>query len=98
MKLVREVIEKLKEEDIKAQCPHPAQLKVFLETGTKVFTTLTQAAPMLKDLGITVEEDEEEKLQRVRMRGSWSTVTGQNGKKRQPGIPEEDLQPPLSEL
>lgn len=89
---MREVIKKLKEKNIKAQSPYPAQLKVLLETGTKVFTTLTEAAPMLKDFGITVEEDEEEKLQRMRMQGSWSTVTGQKGKKRPPRITEADLQ------
>ena len=33
-KLVRDVIKKLKEKDIKAQSPYPAQLRVFLDTGT----------------------------------------------------------------
>lgn len=39
------------------QSPYRAQLKVFLDTGTKTFVTLIEAAPMLKDMGINVEKD-----------------------------------------
>lgn len=78
---------------MKAQSPYPAQLKVFLESGTKTFTTLTEAAPMLKDMGIDVEEDETERLQRVMMQSSWTTVTGQRERRRrEPHITEADLQ------
>lgn len=66
---------------MKAQSPYPAQLKVFLESGTKTFTTLTEAAPKLKDMGIHVEEHEIERLQRVKTQGSWTTVTGQREKR-----------------
>ncbi len=69
-KQVREVIKTLKEKNIKAQSPYPAQLEVLMETGTRTLTTLMEAAPILKDLGIRVEKDEWEKLQRVRMEGS----------------------------
>lgn len=88
---MRDVIKKLKEKNVKAQSPYPAQLKVFLETGTKSFTTLAEAAPLLKDLGILVDEDETEKVQRVMTQGSWATVTGQRGKRKQPRITEADL-------
>lgn len=50
-KQVRDVIKRLKEKDIKAQSPYPAQLKGFLETGIKVFNSLTEAASMLEGLG-----------------------------------------------
>lgn len=54
-KQVRDVIKKLKE-NVKAQSPYPAQQKVFLDSGIKTFATLMEAAPMLKDMGIHVEE------------------------------------------
>lgn len=91
-KQVRDVIKKLKEKTVKAQSPYPAQLKVFLESGTKTFTTLTEAAPKLEHMGIHVEEDEIERLQRVMTQGSWTTVTGQREKRKQPHITEADLQ------
>lgn len=47
-------IKKLKEKNIKAQSPYPVQLKLFLETGTKTFNTLTEAAPVLKEMEIEV--------------------------------------------
>lgn len=42
-KKVREVIKRLREKNIKAQSPYPAQLKVFLDTGVKVFPSLLEA-------------------------------------------------------
>uniref|UniRef100_A0A3B3YAM2 L1 transposable element RRM domain-containing protein n=1 Tax=Poecilia mexicana TaxID=48701 RepID=A0A3B3YAM2_9TELE len=42
-KQAREVIKQLKERDVKAQSPYPAQLKVFLDTGTKIFSTVEEA-------------------------------------------------------
>uniref|UniRef100_A0A3B4URD3 L1 transposable element RRM domain-containing protein n=1 Tax=Seriola dumerili TaxID=41447 RepID=A0A3B4URD3_SERDU len=90
-KQVRDVIKKLKEKKVKAQSPYPAQLKVFLDSGTKTFSTLMEAAPMLKDMGIDVQEDGVERLQRVMTRGSWTTATGQKGRQRRPHITEADL-------
>ena len=58
---------------MKAQSPYPAQLKVFLESGTKTFTTpKEEAAPMLRDMGIDVEEDKTETLQKEMAQGSWT--------------------------
>lgn len=91
-KQVRDVIKKLKEKNIKAQSPYPAKLKVFLEGGTKTYATLMEAAPMLKDMGIHVDEDEWEKLQRVRMQSSWTAAAGPKGRRRKPRITEADLQ------
>lgn len=92
MKQVRDVIKNLKEKNVKAQSPYPAQLKVFLVSGSKTFATLMEAAPMLEDLGIHVEEDERDKMQSMIMKDSWTTATGQRRKKWQPHITEPDLQ------
>lgn len=86
------VIKKLKEKNVKAQSPYPAQLKVFLDSGIKTFATLMWAAPMLKNMGISVEEDDNDRLQRMIMKDSWTTATGQRRKKRQPHITEADFQ------
>lgn len=51
-KQVWELIKKLREKNIKAQSPYPAQLKVFLDTGTKVFPSLLEAQSLLKELGV----------------------------------------------
>lgn len=91
-KQVRDVIKKLKEKNVKAQSPYPAQLKVFFNSGVKTFSTLMEAAPMLKDMGIDVEEDGRERLQKMLMQGSWTTATGQRGRQKQPHITEADLQ------
>ncbi|KAK1894024.1 LINE-1 retrotransposable element ORF1 protein [Dissostichus eleginoides] len=80
-KQVRDVIKKLKEKNVKANSPYPAQLKVFLASGTKTFTTLMEAAPMLRDMGIRVEEDERDGLQSLRAQSSWTTVMGQKEKR-----------------
>lgn len=50
------------------------------------------AAPTLKDMAVPVEEEETETLQRVMVQGSWTTVTGQRERRRQPHITEAELQ------
>ncbi|CAG5865923.1 unnamed protein product [Menidia menidia] len=88
-KQVREVIKQLKERNVKAQSPYPAQLKVFLDTGKKTFSKVEEAAPMLKEMGITVKEDRLERIQHLmtqKVKG-----TGHGGKKRQPQMTEADL-------
>ncbi|KAF3844296.1 hypothetical protein F7725_007459 [Dissostichus mawsoni] len=84
-KQVRDVIKKLKEKNVKANSPYPAQLKVFLASGTKTFTTLMEAAPMLRDMGI-------HGLQSLRAQSSWTTVTGQKEKRQEPHATGIDLQ------
>lgn len=78
---VREVIKKLKEKNIKAQSPYPAQLKLFLETGTKTFNTLTEAAPVLKEMGIEVKVKQADSLWSKWTRDSWTTVRGTREKR-----------------
>lgn len=91
-KQVRDVIKKLKEKNVKAQSPYPAQLKIFLDSGTKTFTTLTEAAPMLKDMGIYVEEDRMEGLRQRITKEGWGTATGRKRRQNEPHITEEDIQ------
>lgn len=90
-KQVRDVVKKLKEKNVKAQSPYPAQLKVFLDSGTKTFATLTEAAPILKGMGINVDKDKTERLQSMMIQSDWNTATGQRGRRRWPHITEEDL-------
>ncbi|KAK1882645.1 LINE-1 type transposase domain containing protein 1 [Dissostichus eleginoides] len=91
-KQVRDVIKKLKYKNVKAQSPYPAQLNVFLASGTKIFTTLTEAAPMLRDMGIHVQEEERDELQRLRTQSSWTMVTRQKEKRSQPHTTGPDPQ------
>ncbi|KAJ4927766.1 hypothetical protein JOQ06_015568 [Pogonophryne albipinna] len=67
-------------------------LKVFLASGTKIFTTLTEAAPMLRDMGIHVQEEERDELQRLRTQSSWTMVTRQKEKRSQPHTTGPDPQ------
>ncbi|KAL1250608.1 hypothetical protein QQF64_018404 [Cirrhinus molitorella] len=76
-KQVREVIKKLRERNIKAQALYPAQLKIFLETGVKTFGSLGEAQSTLTDLGVTVDLDDRDKLERELLRDSWSTQGNQ---------------------
>ncbi|KAK5614518.1 hypothetical protein CRENBAI_020673 [Crenichthys baileyi] len=69
--------------------PYPAQLKVFLDTGTKTFTTVEEAAPMLKEMGIKVKEDRLERIHH--MMAQTSKVTRHRGQQRRPEITEVDL-------
>ncbi|KAF3844504.1 hypothetical protein F7725_007667 [Dissostichus mawsoni] len=97
-KQVRDVIKKLKDKNVKAQSPYPAQLKVFLASGTKIFTTLTEAAPMLRDMGIHVQEEERDELQRLRTQSSWTMVTRQKDKRSQPHPQGQTHMPSLNKL
>ena len=88
---VREVIKRLKEKNIKAQSPYPAQLKLFLQTGIKTFTTLTEAVPVLKEMGIEVKVREADNLWSQWISDSWTTA-GRKKKRASPEMTREDLQ------
>ena len=91
-KQVRDVIKKLKEKKVKAQSPYPAQLKIFLDSGTVTFNTLAEAVPTLNGMGITVkEEDATDKIRRMMTEASWDTAKGGKGKRKDPRITEDDL-------
>lgn len=75
-KKVREVIKRLKEKNIKAQSPYPAQLRIFLDSGAKVFSSLLEARPTLKELGVNVTLDEREVLEMEMARDAWKTQLG----------------------
>ena len=89
-KQVRDVIKKLKDKNFEAQSPYPAQLKNVLASGTKIFTTLTEA--VLRDMGIHVQEEERDELQRLRTQSSWTMVTRQKEKRSQPHTTGPDPQ------
>lgn len=94
-KQVRDVIKELKEKDIKAQSPHPAKLKIHLQSGTKTFATLADAADTLKDLGIHVEIDERETLLTELLQTEWKNTTRR--KKRNVMMTIADLRALLQE-
>lgn len=77
-KQVREVIKQLKEKKIKAQSPFPAQLKIYLDSGMRTFTTLSEAAPTLRKMGINVKVDEREDFQRELLRDPQATASASN--------------------
>lgn len=71
-KQVRDVIKQLKEKKIKAVSPFPAQLKIYLDHGTKTFSTLAQAAQTLEELGIHIKVDEQKEIRDELTRNTWS--------------------------
>ena len=77
-KQVREVIKQLKENNIKAQSPFPAKLKIHLKTGAKTFMTLSDAAPTLHAIGIHVHLEECETLRAELLRNSWTETSTSN--------------------
>lgn len=72
-KQVREVIKKLKEINVKAQSPYPAQLKMFLDTGAKTFPSLVEAQPTLRDLGVNIRMDDRDVLERELLQDRWQS-------------------------
>lgn len=78
-KQVREVIKQLKDKNVRAVSPFPAQLRIFLDSGTKTFTTLARAAPTLEELGINIKVDEYESCREELLGDSWATVSGKTG-------------------
>ena len=63
---------KLKEKNIKAQTLYPAQLKISLESGTRVFATLLEAQPTLKDLGVDIALEDRDVLEMEMARETWT--------------------------
>lgn len=81
-KKVREVIKRLREKNIKAQSPYPAQLKVFLDTGVKVFPSLLEAQSFLKELGVAAEIEERDVLERELTQDTWTTQDNRRKRKQ----------------
>lgn len=74
-KQVREVIKQLKEKKIRAVSPYPAKLKLYLDQGSKTFSTLAEAAPTLREMGIRVKLDEREAIRVQLRRDAWGTAS-----------------------
>lgn len=81
-KQVREVIKRLREKNIKAQSAYPAQLKVFLDTGVKVFPSLLEAQSFLKGLGVAAEIEERDVLERELTQDTWTTQDNRRKRKQ----------------
>lgn len=81
-KQVREVIKRLREKNIKAQSAYPAQLKVFLDTGVKVFPSLLEAQSFLKELGVAAEIEERDVLERELTQDTWTTQDNRRKRKQ----------------
>lgn len=81
-KQVREVIKRLREKNIKAQSAYPAQLKVFLDTGVKVFPSLLEAQSFLKGLGVAAEIEERDVLERELTQDTWTTQDNRRRRKQ----------------
>lgn len=81
-KQVREVIKRLREKNIKAQTAYPAQLKVFLDTGVKVFPSLLEAQSFLKELGVAAEIEERDVLERELTQDTWTTQDNRRRRKQ----------------
>lgn len=81
-KKVREVIKRLREKNIKAQSAYPAQLKVFLDTGVKVFPSLLEAQSFLKELGVAAEIEERDVLERELTQDTWTTQDNRRRRKQ----------------
>ncbi len=89
-KQVRGVIKSVKEKSVKAHCLYPAQLKIFQDTGTKVFLSLLEAQPTVKELGINMEVTDVDKLERELLQDQWSTQ-GERGKRKGKQLIHADL-------
>ena len=87
-KAVWEVIKKLKEKKVKARTVYPAQIKIFLDTGERVFPSLLDARETLKKLGIDVETEERDVFDRELGRDGWKT---QGGKRKSRQLNQEDV-------
>uniref|UniRef100_H2MAH2 L1 transposable element RRM domain-containing protein n=1 Tax=Oryzias latipes TaxID=8090 RepID=H2MAH2_ORYLA len=72
-KKVREVIKKLKEKNIRAQSPYPAQLRIFTQSGARLFPSLLEAKSTLKELGINMEMEDRDVLEMELARDGWKT-------------------------
>lgn len=77
-KQVDEVIKKLRERNIKAQALYSAQFRAFLDTGIKMFPSLREAQPTLKELGVKAVVDEWDILERELL-NHWWLIQGTRG-------------------
>ena len=76
-KAVWEVIKKLKEKNIKARTIYPAQIKITLDTGDRVFPSLWDARETLERFGIKVDaEERDDVFNRELTRDGWRTQGG----------------------
>lgn len=87
---LRSIIKQLKDKGIRAKCRFPAQLRIEMENGTKIFPTLLDVIPTLEKLNITIQISEREKMETELSRETWMKKTSnkRNGKE---GLHDADL-------
>lgn len=89
---VHAVVKQLRQNGIGAKCMYPARLKLKLDSGEKIFTTLMSATEVLKDLGIKVHCGEKERIEE-RLREGWA----RSAKRREEVLSSSDFKAIMQE-
>lgn len=84
------MVKQLKLKNICAQCVYPAQIRIHLQTGVKPFLTLMDAEVPLRDQGIKVRVNEQDRQTREISRARWS-VQGKGGRRRNTVLSDADF-------
>lgn len=71
---VHAVVKQLKQKGVQAKCLYPARLRVKMDSGEKTFSSLTNAASTLREMGIEVQCGEKERIEE-KITGGWSINT-----------------------
>lgn len=59
---------------MRAKCIYPTELKILTDEGDKTYSSLSDAVPVLRELGIQVRLDEREKMEHKLARYRRSTT------------------------
>lgn len=68
---IHAVVKQLKQRGIQAKCLYPARLKVKMDSGEKTFSSLTDAADTLREMGVEVQCGERERIEE-KLTGGWN--------------------------
>lgn len=77
------ILRALKAKGIRFQTPHPAKLKVFFDSGTRVYESATEAAKDLKKRGLSLEEVNEPDSTALKQRRLATWERAGAGRRRQ---------------
>jgi len=76
---VHAVIKQLKQKGMQAKCLYPARRKLKMDSGERIFPTLTSAADTLRELGVQVQCREKEHIEEQLTEG-W--ISGSKRKRK----------------
>lgn len=62
----------MKQKGMQAKCLYPARLKLKMDSGERIFPTLTSAADTLRELGVQVQCGEKEHIEEQLTEG-WNS-------------------------